>query len=71
MVMLRKKQSVLVYGKYKALDAENPNIYAYTRELGNKKILVILNFSDKLAKINTIYNLKNQKFYSIITQVHH
>jgi oligo-1,6-glucosidase len=50
MVMLRKKQSVLVYGKYKLLDAENPNIYAYTRELGNKKILVILNFSDKLAK---------------------
>jgi oligo-1,6-glucosidase len=34
--MLRKKP-VLVYGKYKLLDAENPNIYAYTRELGNKR----------------------------------
>jgi oligo-1,6-glucosidase len=61
MVMLRKNNPVLVYGKYKLLDAENPNIYAYTRELGNKKILVILNFSDKLAKINTIYNLKKSK----------
>jgi oligo-1,6-glucosidase len=30
MVMLRKNPVLVVYGKYKLLDAENPNIYAYT-----------------------------------------
>jgi oligo-1,6-glucosidase len=61
MVTLRKKNPVLVYGKYKLVDADNPEIYAYTRELEDKKILIILNFSNKMAKIKTIYNLKKSK----------
>jgi oligo-1,6-glucosidase len=45
MVKLRKdKKDVLVYGKYTLLDKDNPNVYAYTREDGNQKVLVLLSF---------------------------
>ena len=39
--------------KYELLDKENKNIYAYTRTLDKKKILVVLNFS----KTNTTFYL--------------
>ncbi|MBP2284056.1 oligo-1,6-glucosidase [Flavobacterium sp. CG_23.5] len=61
MVKLRKNNPVLIYGKYTLIDAKNPNIYAYTRELDGKKVLVMLNFRSKKAKLNTKINLKNAK----------
>lgn len=49
-VKLRKENQVLVYGNYTLLDKANPYVYAYTRTEGNKKVLVVLNFSKN--KIN-------------------
>ncbi|HNM27764.1 MAG TPA: alpha-glucosidase C-terminal domain-containing protein, partial [Saprospiraceae bacterium] len=48
-VQLRKKTPALVYGKYTLLDRNNPDVYAYTRELNGQKILVLLNFRDRPA----------------------
>ena len=45
-VALRKANKVLVYGKYTLLDKLNQRVYAYTRELGKEKMLIILNFSN-------------------------
>jgi oligo-1,6-glucosidase len=42
---LRKANPALVYGKYTLLDKSNPNVYAYTREEGDQKLLIVLNFS--------------------------
>ncbi|MFV5700553.1 glycoside hydrolase family 13 protein [Flavobacterium sp. XS2P12] len=53
LVQLHKKEPTLIYGKYTLLDKENPNVYAYTRELDGKKLLVLLNFTDK----NSTYNI--------------
>ncbi len=50
MVALRKSNPVLVYGKYTLLDKDNPSVYAYTRELDGKKLLVLLNFTTKPAQ---------------------
>jgi oligo-1,6-glucosidase len=50
---LRKDNLVLVYGKYTLLDKTNPDVYAYTRELKGKKMLVVLNFTSKTAQVNT------------------
>ena len=61
MVQLRKKNPVLVYGKYTLLDKENPNVYAYTRELEGKKVLVLLNFSAKNASVITGINISRAK----------
>lgn len=44
LIALRKKHEVIVYGKYELLLAEHPEIYAYTRTLGDVCLLVILNF---------------------------
>ncbi len=49
MVRLRKGDLTLVYGKYTLLDKDNPQVYAYTREGKEEKILVLLNFSARNA----------------------
>ena len=51
-VKLRKENLALVYGKYTLLDKDNPQVYAYTRELNGEKILVLLNFSATPATTN-------------------
>jgi oligo-1,6-glucosidase len=61
MTKLRKTNLTLVYGKYTLLDKDNPNVYAYTRELDGKKIVVLLNFSSKKATVNTGINTKKAK----------
>jgi len=53
LIRVRKQNLVFVYGKYALLDKDNPNVYAYTRELDGKKILVLLNFSNQPASVNT------------------
>ncbi len=50
MVKLRKALPELVYGKYEILDKNNEKVYAYSRTLSKKKILVLLNFSASLTK---------------------
>jgi oligo-1,6-glucosidase len=59
MVKLRKDNLALVYGKYTLLDAQNPDTYAYTRELNGKKLLVLLNFIGKTASAQTGMDLGN------------
>jgi oligo-1,6-glucosidase len=49
-VKLRKDNKVLVYGKYTLLDKDNPDVYAYTREMDGKKLLVLLNFRATASK---------------------
>ncbi len=61
-VKFRKENPVLIYGKYTILDKENPHIYAYTRELDNRKLLVLLNFSKTKATANTGIDLSGAKF---------
>jgi len=71
MIKLRKDNiDLLVYGKYTLLDAPNANVYAYTRETDKQKVLVLLNFKNKIAvfdkgklqlgneMINNMQNLK-------------
>jgi oligo-1,6-glucosidase len=53
MIKLRKENAALVYGKYSLLDKDNPDVYAYTRELDGKKFLVLLNFTSKNTAVKT------------------
>jgi oligo-1,6-glucosidase len=46
MIALRKAHPLLVYGKYTLLDKENPDVFSYTRQLNNEKVLVVLSFSN-------------------------
>jgi len=58
---LRKENEVLIYGKYTLLDKDNPDIFAYTRELNGKKFLVLLNFKNKTTTVKTGIALSKAK----------
>jgi hypothetical protein len=45
LIRLRKENEIIVYGNYELLLPEDENIFAYTRTLGNQKLLVVCNFS--------------------------
>lgn len=45
LIRLRKENPVIVYGRYDLLLDEHEQIYAFTRTLGNDRLLIILNFS--------------------------
>lgn len=47
LIQLRNESEVLQHGNYRSLSLGNDNIFAYTRIVGPKILLVVLNFSDK------------------------
>jgi oligo-1,6-glucosidase len=49
MVKLRKSEPVLVYGRYQLLDRGNQEVFAYTRSLNGRTLMVALSFSSKSA----------------------
>jgi oligo-1,6-glucosidase len=51
MVKLRNDNKLLVYGNYQLIQAEHPDIYAYTRIMDDQKMLVLLNFTDHSSTI--------------------
>lgn len=62
LVKLRKEnKDVLVYGKYTLLDKDNPAVYAYNREMGGKKMLIVLNFTKKEAAFKTGIDVSKAK----------
>lgn len=60
-VQLRRLDKTLVYGKYTLLDKDNPKVYAYTREMNNNKLLIVLNFSKEPATVNTGIDISKAK----------
>ena len=51
LVQLRKEYNVLVDGRFALLLPEDPDIFAYTRENQEQKLLVICNFFDRTPRI--------------------
>ncbi len=51
LIRLRKTNDVIVYGDYELLAPEHPDIYAFTRTLGDRKLLIALNFAESVSGI--------------------
>lgn len=51
LIKLRKEYEVIVYGRYDLILEADEKIYAYTRTLGNEKLVVLCNFSGEDAPI--------------------
>lgn len=47
LIALRRQEAVMVYGDYELLEPESESLYVYTRTLGQEKLLVICNFTDR------------------------
>lgn len=64
LVKIRKQSPTLIYGTFTLFDRENPNVFAYKRELDGKKLLVLLNFTNKIAVYDL--NIKLRKHEVIL-----
>lgn len=49
LIKLRKEHDIIVYGTYDLLLENHPSIYAYTRTLGDRRLVVMCNFFEKEA----------------------
>ena len=58
MIALRHSEPTLVYGDYKDLDPENSTIFAYTRVMGSKRYLIVMNLSQKTIAYTVPNNIK-------------
>ena len=47
LIRLRKEKEIVVYGTYDLLLPDSEEIYAYTRTLGEEKLLVVCSFTDR------------------------
>ena len=61
LVKVRKANPVLQYGKYTLLDRENPNVFSYLRELDGKKIVIVLNFTEKESSYNLGFSTEKSR----------
>ena len=47
LIALRHSHDVIVYGEFIPLLEEDPNVYAYARELDGKRLTVLLNWTER------------------------
>ena len=52
MIALRKSEDIFVYGTYDLVFEDHQEIYAYTRTLGEKRVLILCNLTNKHTSIN-------------------
>ena len=62
MLKFRKENQALIYGKAEYYDLENENVFAYSRELDSRKLLVLINFKESDATANVPFELKDAKY---------
>ena len=62
LIELRKKMPALIYGNYQILDRKHAQVFAYTRSLNDKNILVLLNMSDNEVNFETGLALNHLDF---------
>jgi len=61
MIRFRKENKVLIYGKTEYFDMENESVFAYTRELESRKLLVLINFKENEAEAKTGIEMSKTK----------
>ena len=61
LIQLKNSDEVYTYGQFNLVDEDNPNLFAYTRKLNNKKVLVVGNLTDQVSKLNVPYLIENEQ----------
>ena len=61
LIKLRKNNPIMVYGIYELLLEDSKEIYAYTRTLDDKKLLVVCNFTKEFVKFDMPEEFVNGK----------
>lgn len=67
LISLRHEMDIIVYGDYELLLPEDPAVYAYTRSLGEEKLLILCNFSREEQKVDLPASCKEENPEVLIT----
>lgn len=49
LIALRKQYEIITYGSYRLIMEDDPQIFAYTRTLGDEQLLIVCNYSSEDA----------------------
>ncbi|MGB7207804.1 MAG: alpha-glucosidase [Pyrinomonadaceae bacterium] len=61
LIKFRKENLELIYGKSEYFDLENESVFAYSRELDGRRLLILMNFKENEATVNVEFDLVNAK----------
>ena len=61
LIKFRKENLELIYGKSEYYDLENESVFAYSRELDGRKLLILVNFKENEATVNVEFDLSKAK----------
>src|SRR5699024_6048849 len=62
LIQLRKEKDIIVYGTYDLLLPDSKEIYAYTRTLGEEKLLVVCNFYENETEVEIPEEFRNGRY---------
>jgi oligo-1,6-glucosidase len=61
LIKFRKENHALIYGKSEYYDLGNESVFAYSRELDGRKLLILINFKENKATADVPLDLDNAK----------
>ena len=57
LIQLKKSDLIYTYGKFNMVDAENEQIFAYTRSFKNNTVLIVANLTNEVSELNLPFEL--------------
>ncbi|OHR88935.1 glucohydrolase [Staphylococcus sp. HMSC34G04] len=57
LIQLKKSDLIYTYGKFSMVDAENEQIFAYTRSFKNNTVLIVANLTNEVSELNLPFEL--------------
>lgn len=60
LITLRKRHDVIVYGEYQPFLDQHPQVFIYTRTLGDERLTVVASFADSAIEIDLPAELKTR-----------
>ena len=60
LIQLKKSNDIYTYGQFDLVDAENENVFAYTRKLDGKTVVVAGNLTDKSAQLSLPFEVGSE-----------
>lgn len=57
LIQLKKSHEIYTYGQFDLIDAENENVFAYTRQLEDKTVVVAGNLTDKQSSLTLPFDI--------------
>ena len=67
LLKLRNESKIAIDGKFDLVSPDDSDVFAYTRTLGDKTMLVVGSFSDKKIKFDIPQNLLDNSYHKVLS----